>query len=76
MPGVDVAAETTAIDGRTGVVIGHEETNVVRTDLIVDPGTGLLIGERNVTTDDSADFPTGTILKERSTTAAVIDSAP
>jgi hypothetical protein len=76
VPGVDVVAETTAINGQTGVAIGHEEANGVRADLIVDPDTGLLIGERRVATDDSADFPTGTILKERTTTATVVDSAP
>jgi hypothetical protein len=63
------------MDGGAGLAIGHEEAHGVRTDLIVDPDTGLLIGERSVARDDSADFP-GTILKERTTTAAVVGSAP
>lgn len=76
MHGVDVAAEEAAINGREGVAIGHEETNGIRTDLIVDPDTGLLIGERSVATDDNADFPTGTILMEQTTTARIVNSAP
>ncbi|XKH55135.1 CU044_5270 family protein (plasmid) [Citricoccus nitrophenolicus] len=76
VPGVDVAAAEASINGRQGVAIGHEETNGVRTDLIVDPDTGLLIGERSVATDGNADFPAGTILKEEATTATVVGSAP
>lgn len=46
IPGMSVADRQMTLDGRTGVAMGVENADAtLRQDIVVDPGTGLLIGE-------------------------------
>ncbi|WP_211882680.1 CU044_5270 family protein [Pseudarthrobacter albicanus] len=77
IPGITVVDRQATLDGRTGVAIGMEGPDGGgRTDIIIDPATGLLIGERNVTLKATADFPAGTATSWTSVATSVVDSAP
>lgn len=77
IPGVTVVERQANFDGKTGTAIGIEHPNrEVRTDIIIDPSTGLLIGERAVTLKATTDFPAGTATSWTSVQTSVVDSAP
>lgn len=78
IPGVTVTEGQANLNGRTGVAIGRlEDANGIRQDLIIDPATGSLIGERQVLTrDDGSGFPVGTAIAWTAVTTTVVDSAP
>jgi hypothetical protein len=77
IPGVTVADQQATIDGRTGIAIGIPSLDGgTRQETIIDPATGLLIGERNVLLKDYPGFPAGTITTWTSVQTSVVDSAP
>ncbi|ARC57808.1 hypothetical protein AS850_12060 [Frondihabitans sp. 762G35] len=77
IPGVTLTEGQANLDGRTGVAIGRAENNGTRQEIIVDPSTGLLIGERTIVTDAAAaELPVGTAMESTSVTTRVVDSAP
>ncbi|KRC61455.1 hypothetical protein ASE14_11340 [Agromyces sp. Root81] len=78
IPGVTVTEEQANLDGRVGIAIGRlEEADGARQDLIIDPATGQLIGERRVQTrDDGFGFPAGTTTSWTAVTTSVVDAAP
>ena len=77
IPGVTVADKQATIDGRTGVAIGIPSPDGgSRQETIIDPTTGLLIGERNVMLKDYPDSPAGTILTWTSVRTSVVNVAP
>lgn len=79
IPGVELVAHATTLDGTEGVAIGRTEPRSgLRLDLIVDPDTGQLIGERTVTTRRVPDdpLPAGTTTSWSSTTTTVVDQVP
>jgi RNA polymerase sigma-70 factor (ECF subfamily) len=79
IPGVELVTHATALHGQDGVAIGRTESKSgLRLDLVIDPHTGELIGERTVTTRAQPDspLPVGTTTSWSSTTTAVVDQVP
>ena len=77
IPGVTVADKQATIDGRTGVAIGIPSPDGgSRQETIIDPATGLLIGERNVLLKDYPGYTAGTIVTWTSVRTSVVDGAP
>lgn len=77
IPGVTVVDKQATIDGRTGVAIGIPSPDGgSRQETIIDPTTGLLIGERIVTVKDYPGSPAGTVLTWTSVQTSVVESAP
>ena len=77
IPGVEIVEEQATLDGRTGVAIGRVETSSnMRQDIIIDPATGALIGERQFQLDAGNGFPAGTIVGFTAVTTTVVDEAP
>ncbi|MGO4807188.1 hypothetical protein AB4089_18930 [Arthrobacter sp. 2MCAF15] len=65
------------IDGRTDIAIGIPSPDGgSRQETIIDPTTGLMIGERNVMLKDYPGFPAGTVTTWTSVRTAVVNTAP
>jgi hypothetical protein len=79
IPGVTVVDRQANLNGETGIALGVEDQDrQTRLDIIIDPTTGLLIGEREVTltTEAYPAFPAGTAIAWTSVQTSVVDSAP
>lgn len=77
IPGVAVADRQATVDGREGIAVGITTPDGGgRNDLIFDPSTGLMIGERWVLLKDFPDAPAGTVESWSSVRTSVVDSAP
>ena len=80
IPGVEITEKQANLNGATGVAIGRlEDATGIRQDLIIDPTTGQLIGERQVLThegDEQSGFPIGTTISWTAITTTVVDGAP
>lgn len=78
IPGVEITDQEANLDGRTGIALGRDETNGIRQEIIVDPGNGQLIGEREVLTraDIIPGWPAGTPMGYTAVSSTVVDSAP
>jgi hypothetical protein len=77
IPGVTVADRQATVDGRTGIAIGLPSPDgVARQDIIIDPASGLVIGERDVLVKDYPGSPAGTVTGWTSVKTSVVDSAP
>lgn len=77
IPGVTVIDRQANLGGTTGTAIGIEHPyRETRTDIIIDPATGLLIGERKVTLTAGGTFPAGTATAWTSVQTSVVNSAP
>lgn len=77
IPGVDVMDRQATIDGRTGIAIGKATPDGgSRQDMIIDPASGMVIGERFVTLKDYPGVPAGTVESWTSLHTSVVDSAP
>ncbi|WP_427015879.1 CU044_5270 family protein [Pseudarthrobacter sp. P1] len=77
IPGVTVGDRQATVDGRTGIAIGIPSPDgVARTDIIIDPTSGLVIGEQDVLLKDYPGFPAGTVSTWTSVKTSVVDSAP
>lgn len=77
VPTIDVVERQATIDGRVGVSVGYlEKSSGIRSELIIDPATGTLIGERKVVAEADSDFPVGTIYGWSTTRATVTETAP
>jgi hypothetical protein len=78
IPGVTITSRTATLDGHTGIAFGRDEGNGVRQEIIIDPGTGLLIGERQVLLRNGVlpGVPAGESMGWTSVTTTVVDSAP
>jgi hypothetical protein len=76
IPGVSITEEQAALDGRIGVAIGRDEPGAgQRQDIIIEPSTGQVIGERHVQLVDGV-YPAGTAVSWTAVTTTVVDSAP
>jgi len=77
IPGVSVTDNQATLDGQTGIAIGRvEEVSHMRQDIIIDPATGQLIGERSVLTEALGEIPAGTAVGWTTIRTTVVDSAP
>ena len=77
IPGVKLSDRQATIDGRTGTAIGIPSPDgAARTDIIIDPDSGLVIGEQNVLLKDYPGSPAGTVTSWTSVRTSVVDSAP
>ncbi len=77
IPGVTVTDREATLDGRTGISLGMKTPGYnARKELIVDPATGQLIGEREILLEDSGGIPAGTATAWTAVTTSVVDSAP
>jgi RNA polymerase sigma-70 factor (ECF subfamily) len=77
IPGVTVVDREANLDGKTGTAIGIEDPDRgTRMDIIIDPATGLLIGQREVRMTAGETFPAGTATSWTSVQTSVVNSAP
>lgn len=76
IPGVTITEGQANLDGRTGVAIGRTEGTLMRQEIIIDPKTGQLIGERQVLTQDYGVMPAGTPMSWTAVETSVSDTAP
>jgi hypothetical protein len=77
IPGVTVGDRQATVDGRTGIAIGIASPDgVARQDIIIDPVSGLVIGEQDVLLKDYPGSPAGTVSTWTSVKTSVVDSAP
>ncbi|HEY4226678.1 MAG TPA: CU044_5270 family protein [Pseudolysinimonas sp.] len=78
IPGVSISDRDATLDGRTGVAFGRNEGNGLRQEIIIDPSTGLLIGEREVVLRDGIlpGVPAGESMGWTAVTTTVVDAAP
>ena len=79
VPGVSITEDEATLDGRTGVALGRTEPargSQEREEIIIDPTTGLLIGERRVTLVKQEDIPAGTTVGWSTVHISVVDVAP
>ncbi|MFE4080134.1 CU044_5270 family protein [Paenarthrobacter sp. YIM B13468] len=77
IPGVTVVEDQATLNGRKGIAIGRvEEVSHTRQDIIIDPQTGQLIGERQVLTQAQGTMPAGTAITLTTIETSVSDTAP
>ncbi|WP_427017064.1 CU044_5270 family protein [Pseudarthrobacter sp. P1] len=77
IPGITIVDEQATLNGRTGIAIGRvEPKRNTRQDIIIDPDTGMLIGERQVLTAAQGPVPAGTAVGWTAIQTSVVDSAP
>lgn len=77
IPGVTVVDKQATLNGKTGVAIGIQSPDGgARQEIIIDPATGLMIGERDVSLKATADFPAGTATAWTAVQTSVVNSAP
>lgn len=77
IPGVTLVDRQANLDGKAGTAIGIEDPDRgTRMDIIIDPATGLLIGERVVTLTAGETFPAGTATAWTAVQTSVVNSAP
>lgn len=76
IPGVRVVDTETNLDGRPGVAVGRDEGQSFRQDIIFDPQTGQVIGERQVSLQASGGVPAGTAYDFTAVRTDVVSTAP
>jgi len=77
IPGVVVADKQATLDGRKGVALGvYWADGKLRQDIIIDPATGLMIGERTMHLAAMDGIPANTATGWTSVKTSVVDSAP
>lgn len=79
IPGVTLTTHSATLDGTTGIAIGRTEPKYgIRQELVIDPDSGQLIGEREVATRDLPDGTgnAGDVLSSSSVTTTTVNSVP
>ena len=72
LPGLDVIDNAADLDGNKGVALGIAEDGE-RQEIILNPHTGEVIGERKVSDSMFADIPEGTVTDYSSVTTAIVE---
>lgn len=76
VPGVEVVARTASVGAATGVAFGwSERSNGILQEVVIDPATGDLVGERRVATAGD-EVPVGTVIEETLVTRVLVDAVP
>lgn len=77
VPGVEVTDSGATIDGVTGIAIGRlEPRNGTRQEIVIDPETGQVVGEREIQIVAGDGPPAGTVISETHVTRTVVDGVP
>ncbi|TDW39688.1 hypothetical protein EDF52_12014 [Curtobacterium sp. PhB42] len=79
IPDIEITDRAANLDGRTGIAIGHTFREGDVQEIVIDPDTGRLIGEREVVTGKGAEewnVPDGTAIGWTAVTTTVVDAAP
>ncbi|HET9631779.1 MAG TPA: CU044_5270 family protein [Terrabacter sp.] len=77
VPGVDVTSRAVTLQGQLGVGIARTEpVNGTRQEIMVDPSTGLLIGERTVAVEGTSGVPAGTVITETRVRTTLVNEIP
>jgi RNA polymerase sigma-70 factor (ECF subfamily) len=77
IPGVEIIEDRATLNGRTGIAIGRTEpSNQTRQELIIDPDTGLFLGERQIQLAEDWGYPAGTATAWTAVVTSVVDAAP
>ncbi|QCB94743.1 CU044_5270 family protein [Cellulomonas shaoxiangyii] len=77
IPGVEVTAHTAEVGPASGVAFGRYESNDgMRSELVIDPATGDLLGERDIATRDQDGIAAGTVIGESTVTRSLVSSVP
>lgn len=78
IPGVTITDRAATLNGKTGISFGRDEGDGARQEIIIDPTTGLMIGERQVLLKDNLlpGVPAGESMGWTTVTTTVVDSAP
>ena len=78
IPGVRISDRAATLDGQTGIAFGRAESNGIRQEIIIDPVTAQVIGEREVLLRDNVlpGAPVGESIGRTTVTTTVVDSAP
>ncbi|MFJ2508554.1 CU044_5270 family protein [Arthrobacter citreus] len=77
IPGVTITEEQATLNGKRGIAIGRVETaSNQRQDIIIDPATGLLIGERQVLMEPQGSIPAGTATTWTAIETTISETAP
>ena len=78
IPGVTISDRAATLDGATGIAFGRDEGNGIRQEIIIDPITGLMIGERRVLLRDDImpGVSAGESIGWTTVSTTVVDSAP
>lgn len=75
--GITVTDRQATVDGRTGIAIGIPSPDGgSRQEIIIDPKSGLVIGERDVLQKDFPGEPAGTVVSWTSVKTSVVNAAP
>lgn len=78
IPGVDASKQQATLEGELGIAIGRTEPLRLgmRQEIIIDPDTGLVIGERSLMTWAAFGFGTNEIIGHTAIDYQIVDSAP
>lgn len=78
IPGVSSRGEVQNLDGISGIAIGRDEPMRLgnRAEIIVDPATGQMIGERSVSGTTFFGWGAGEVVSSSALAIAVVDVAP
>lgn len=78
IPGVTSTADVANFDGKKGIAIGRTEVlrGGERKEIIVDPDTGLVIGERDLFTIAAFGFGVNEVIGHTAIETSVVDTAP
>lgn len=77
IPGVEVTKQQATLNGQIGVALGRQDpSRDSQPEIIVDPKTGNMIGERDVLTKSRGDIPSGTVIESTSLSVSIVNSAP
>jgi hypothetical protein len=70
MPALEISEGNANLAGRTGIALGVDRTGI-KQELIIDPATGQVIGDRETITDAKGAIPAGTVIALSSMTTGV-----